>query len=51
MMYRLPYLVEDQIFKNAGFLQVFPFYGLAWSYIEILTPDLDSPENLASDDV
>ena len=31
--------------------QYFTFYGLAWSDIEILTPDLNSLENFTSDDV
>ena len=33
------------------FFRYFAFYGLAWSDIQILTPDLDSPENFASDDI
>jgi hypothetical protein len=37
--------------KPPGFCRYFAFYGLARPDIQILTPDLDSPENFASGDI
>jgi len=37
--------------KLLGFHRYFAFYGLAWPDIQILTPDLDSPENFMSGDI
>jgi hypothetical protein len=37
--------------KVPGFFGILPFLCLACSDIQILTPDLDSVENFASDDV
>jgi hypothetical protein len=48
VVYKWSYLVEVKIFKSAWIFQYFAFYGLAWRDIQILTPDLDSPENFAS---
>ena len=36
--------------KSARILQYFAFYGLAWSDIQILIPDLESPWNCTPDD-
>jgi hypothetical protein len=43
-------LVKVKFSKSAGILQYFAFYGLAWSDIQILIPDLESPWNCAPDD-
>jgi len=39
---------EVKFFKSTWIFQYFAFCGLAWPDIQILTPDLDSPENFAS---
>ena len=43
-------LVRVKFFKSAGIFQHFAFYSLAWLDIQILTPDLESPQNCTPDD-
>jgi len=43
-------LVRVTFSKSTGIFQYFAFYGLVWSDIQILTPDLKSPQNCAPDD-
>ena len=38
---------EVKFFKSAWIFQCFAFYGLACADIQILTPDLESPQNFA----
>jgi hypothetical protein len=45
------YISVRSVKESKDSSQYFTFYGLVCSDIEILTPELDSPENFASDDI
>jgi hypothetical protein len=45
------YLVRVKFSKSAWIFLYFAFFGLACADIQILTPDMDSPENFASGEI
>jgi len=51
MMFKPFNWVRAKFFKSGGIFRHFAFYSLAWLDIQILTPELESPQNCAPDDV